>query len=214
MVNIRTVGIVGAGKLGVTVAQLALGAGYDVYIAGSGDAEKIALSTKIITPGATAVTANEAVQRADIVVLALPLGKFRTLDVDVFAGKLVIDGMNHWYEVDGPLEGIIVSGQATSEAVQAHLPSAQVVKALNHMGYHHLRDEAKPRGTPGRKAIAVAGDDKPSVEIVSAFVDSLGFDPLYIGKLKYSAVLEAGQAAFGANVTIDELRQIILRSTS
>ena len=43
-------GILGAGKLGVTLSQLALKVPYTVYIAGSGSAEKIKLSTDILTP--------------------------------------------------------------------------------------------------------------------------------------------------------------------
>lgn len=208
MSAIHSVGILGAGKLGVTVAQLALAAGYQVFIAGSGDPAKIALSTKIITPGAVAVTAADVVEHADIVILALPLGNFRSLDPALLNGKLVVDGMNHWYEVDGPLEVIIPDGATTSQAVQRYLAGAHVVKALNHMGYHHLRDEAKPPGALGRKAIAIAADDERAVEQVSRFVDSLGFDPLYIGRLHESHVLESGQLAFGANVPVDELRQL------
>ncbi|MEO7905067.1 MAG: NAD(P)-binding domain-containing protein [Candidatus Saccharimonadales bacterium] len=203
------VGILGAGKLGVTIAQLALAAGYTVYIAGSGDPVDIELSTKIITPGAVAVTAESAVKRADIVMLALPLGRFGDLGSELFHGKLVIDGMNHWREVDGPLEAIIADGTTTSEAVQRHLVGAHVIKALNHMGYHHLRDEAKPAGASGRKAIAVAGDDEPSVQRVNQFVNRLGFDPLYIGGLRDSHVLESGQPAFGANVPLIQLQKLI-----
>jgi len=209
MTEIQTVGILGAGKLGVSIAQLALAAGYKVYIAGSGDPKKIALSTKIITPGAVAVTVAEAVNKGDIVVLALPLGKFRNLDLSLFSDKLVVDGMNHWYEVDGPLASIITNNKTTSQTVQEYLPDARVVKAFNHMGYHNLRDEAKPNVTLGRKAIAVAGDDKKAVERVSEFVDTLGFDPFFLGTLKDSRTLETGQKAFGANLSYDALRQLV-----
>lgn len=209
MASIQTVGILGAGKLGVTVAQLALAAGYDVYIAGSGDPAKIALSTKIITPGAVAVTAKEAIERADVVILALPLGKFRTLDRTGLKDKLVIDGMNHWHEVDGSLEEIITKNQTSSRAVQDYFADSTIIKALNHMGYHHLRDEARPAGASQRKAIAVAGDDMAAARQVEKFVDSLGFDSLYIGGLDDSRVLETGQSAFGVHLTRDELVRLI-----
>lgn len=209
MSTIKTVGILGAGKLGVTLAQLALSARYDVYIAGSGSADKIALSTKIITPGAHPVTAADAVRNSDVVVLALPFGKFRNLESSLFDGKLVIDAMNHWYEVDGALDAILPANVATSEAVQRYLSNATVVKALNHMGYHHLRDEAKKYGAPGRKAIAVAGDDAVAVRLVMEFVDSLGFTPLAIGKLRDSRILESGGAAFGASLTYGELSHLV-----
>lgn len=209
MKTAQTVGIIGAGKLGVTLAQLALSAGYRVLIAGSGDPEKIRLATKIVTPGAVATTTREAVRAADIVILALPLGQFRTLDPVLFAGKLVLDAMNHWFEVDGPLEEIIPDGERTSVAVQRHLAGARVVKAFNHMGYHHLRDEAEPRGEKDRKAIAFASDDEGQKEAVTRFIDSLGFDPLYVGGLRDTEILESGRAAFGANLSMAELADLV-----
>lgn len=209
----RSIGIVGAGKLGITLAQLALKAGYEVFISASGAKEKIALTVSILAPGAVALTTSEIAKRSDVIILALPLGKFQTLSPHLFDGKLVIDGMNYWWEVDGPREEIIPNDVSSSEAVQDYFSRARIVKAFNHMGYHDLHDETRKRGELGRKAIAVAGDADDDVAAVARIVDALGFDPLVIGPLAFGNQLEPGGPVFGANEPIDRLRSALTIGT-
>jgi predicted dinucleotide-binding enzyme len=204
----HAIGILGAGKLGTVLAQLFIKAGYQVYIAGSGDASKIALSIKIITPGALAVTAHDAIAQADIVILALPLGKYRTLPAKLLEGKLVIDAMNYWWEVDGNMPELH-SASSSSEMVQSFLKAARIVKAFSHMGYHNLFDDTRPIGSYDRKAIAIAGDNTADNMLVSKLVDDLGFDPVIIGELSAGKFLEPGSPMFGASVTAKEVQNLL-----
>src|SRR5258708_12208626 len=93
--GMKRIAVIGAGHVGPVSARLAVDAGFEVGIAGSGSPEKIALMTEIVIPGADARWAAGAVEGADIVVLAIPLHNFAYLDPALVAGKLVIDPMNY-----------------------------------------------------------------------------------------------------------------------
>lgn len=207
--TIRTLGILGAGRLGTVIARLAASAGYRVLVAGSGDPAPIA--RRIAAIGATAASADAVIAAADAVLLALPLGRYQSLPSEQLRGMLVIDAMNYWWGADGARADLNDPRTSTSELVQAHLDGARVVKALGHMGYQDLEDEARPAGAAGRKAIAIAGDDEIDLARVARLVDEVGFDPVLAGSLASGIMLEPGAEAFGADVDADELREMLSR---
>jgi len=118
----------------------------------------------------------------------------------------VIDAMNYWWEVDGIRDDLNDPRVSTSELVQQFLPASRVIKAFNHMGYHDLDEGPTPAGTPGRKALAIAGDTDDDLTTVSRLVDATGFDPVVAGTLHDSISLEPGSALFGANFDAEQVR--------
>lgn len=200
-------GIVGAGKLGMTLARAALAAGYDVSIAGSGSPEKIELAVDVLAPGASAMTVADVVHSNDTIVLAIPAHRFRDLPTDLFNGKVLIDAMNFWPDTDGDDPELIGTPGGSSMLVQDHFPGARVVKSLNQLSYHQLEELPRERGALDRVAMAAVGDDRAAVRSVIDLVDALGFDPVDGGPLERGRLLEADGSPYAVTYTASELAQ-------
>lgn len=125
-----SIAILGAGRVGSSLARSAVAAGYEVKVAGSGAVDKIALTAEILMPGAVPSTADQAVKDADIVFLAVPLHKFRSVNPATLEGKIVIDTMNHWVPVNGELEEIDQDPRSTSEIIAEFFAGSTMVKSL------------------------------------------------------------------------------------
>jgi predicted dinucleotide-binding enzyme len=198
-------GIVGAGKLGTTMARAALAAGYDVAISGSRPAEDIALTVEVIAPGAVAATTDEVVRESDMIVLAVPTHRFRELPPDLFAGKILIDAMNYWEPVDGTDQELAEAANGTSLLVQERFPTARVVKSLNQLGYHELEENRRPSGAPDRIAVGAAGEDRLAVRAVMRLIDQLGFDAVDAGPLENGLALQPDGSPYAPTYSADEL---------
>jgi predicted dinucleotide-binding enzyme len=180
-------------------------AGYDVAISGSGPSERIDLIVEVLAPGARALTTEEVVRHAHLIVLAIPLHRYRELRRDLFAGKILIDAMNYWDEIDGVDGPFATAPAGTSMLVQEWFPSARVVKSLNHLGYFKFEKSRRPHGTPGRVGMAAAGNDRSAVEAVLQLIDTIGFDAVDGGSLESGLAMQPGGPIFGAGYGAEEL---------
>jgi 8-hydroxy-5-deazaflavin:NADPH oxidoreductase len=205
-------GIVGAGKLGTTLARAAIEAGYDVAISGSGPADDISLTVDVLSPGARGATTEEVVRHADIIALAVPAHRFRELPPYLFAGKILIDAINYWEPVDGADEDFATAPHGTSIVVRDHFPAARVVKSLNQLGYHELEETRRAKDAPDRIAIGAAGDDRLAVRAVMRLVDRLGFDPVDAGPLENGMALQPDGSPYATTYTAIQLSDLISRT--
>lgn len=205
------IAILGAGKVGTSLARVAVEAGYRVDIAASGSAERIALIVEVLAPGAHATTVAEAIEGAELVVLALPLHKFRQLDVSLLAGHLVLDIMNYWTPVDGEISEFDDAPEGTSVLVQRAIPGARVVKTLNHIGYHELEEQRRAAGASDRVALGAVGDDPAAVAQVLDFLERIGFDAIDGGPLANGVAFQPGSPLFGAPYAPARFRELLAR---
>jgi len=198
--RVLRIAVLGAGHVGPVIARAAITAGYHVSIAASGDPENIALITQVLVPGAEPRWAADAVQKSDIVVLAIPLHKFATFDASLVADKIVVDAMNYWPPIDGVQELFEDRQFGSSEIVAHRLSESTIVKTLNQIGYHDLEDERRPVGSPDRRALGVAGDDTGAVDAVSEVIERIGYDAVRLDSLRGGHVLEPGGPVFGVSL--------------
>ncbi|MEW1980899.1 NAD(P)-binding domain-containing protein [Citricoccus sp. NPDC079358] len=196
----RSIGVLGAGRVGTAVARQALAAGFEVKIATAKPAEEIAMIVEIVTPGALAVDATEAAA-ADLVILAVPLHQYRALDAGLLTGKTIIDAMNYWAPTDGEIDDFEHDPRTSSEIVQEFLAGARLVKSLNHIGYHELEEDGRPTGAVDRRALALAGDHEDAKALVAGFIHRLGYDPVDAGPLAAGRAFQPGTKIFNGSHT-------------
>jgi predicted dinucleotide-binding enzyme len=199
--------VFGVGRVGAAVARTAIEAGYDVSVAGSGGPDDIALLAEIVIPGARPLSAGDAARAADVVVLAVPLHKYRSIDPEVLKGKIVIDAMNHWAPVDGVIAEFDADQRGTSEIVADYFEGARIVKTLNHIGYHDLEDQARRGSEEGRRALAFATDHADAADVTRELIDRFGFDSVWSGPLATGVAFEPATAIFEGAFDRGELRR-------
>ena len=191
-----TIGLIGSGNVGSTIARLAVDAGYDVVLSNSRGPETVADLVDSLGPQARAATAAEAAAAGDIVVVTVPLKAYRQVPVDPLRGKVVIDTNNYYPDRDGHIAELDDESTTVSELLQQHLPESRVVKAFNNIYVTHLASLPRPAGHEERSVLPVAGDDAAAKQSVTEFVDSIGYDAYDVGPLSEGWRYQRDTAAY------------------
>jgi 8-hydroxy-5-deazaflavin:NADPH oxidoreductase len=181
-----TLGIIGAGAIGTTLARQAVAAGIDVVLANSRGPETLTTTVAGLGARARAATPEEAARAGDWVVVSIPLAAYRHLPAAALAGKVVLDTSNYYATRDGHFPALDAGELTTSELVQRHLTGAALVKAFNNISDHHIPALARPAGAADRTALPVAGDDPRAKAVAADLIDRLGFDTVDAGTLAES----------------------------
>jgi 8-hydroxy-5-deazaflavin:NADPH oxidoreductase len=207
-----TIGIIGAGHIGSALATTTLDAGHDVVLSNSRGPETLRdlvarLEARPSRRGdVRAATAEDAAAAGDLVVVTIPLKAYRDVPVEPLAGKTVIDTNNYYPERDGHIADLDEERTTSSALLQQHLPRSSVVKAFNHIQAAQIVERRSPAGTPGRRALAIAGDDETAKARVAALIDEIGFDVVDLGPLADSWRIEPGTPGYGAEDDAEQLR--------
>ena len=156
-----TVGIIGGGMIGGTVARLSVAAGHTVVLSNSRGPETLAELAAELGPLAAAGSAEQAGQAGDLVVVSVPVKAFGDIPVKPLAGKPVLDTGNYYPRRDGHIAELDTGALTSSGLLQRYLPETHVVKVFNNIFFRHLRSLARPSGAADRSALPIAGDDAP-----------------------------------------------------
>jgi len=193
-----TLGLIGSGRIGGTLARLAVKGGLDVVLSNSRGPETLAGLVAELGPRARAATPAEAAAAGDWVVVAVPFKAYDTLPRDPLAGKTVIDTGNYYPQRDGRIEALENGSTTSSELIQQYLgESAHVVKAFNNIGHQHLAVLGRPAGAEDRTALPVAGDNAEAKRHATALLDVLGYDTVDAGPLAQGRLFGVGTPAYG-----------------
>ena len=201
------IGIVGAGHIGGTAANLFAKAGHQVAVSNSRGPTTLASLVASIGPNAKAMSVAEAVKFGEAILLALPYRKMESLPSgETFAGKLVIDAMNPYSAVGRVMD---LGESSSSEEVAKRMPGARLVKAFNTMGWNTLASGSRPAHEE-RLVVFIAGDDAAAKAEVAKLIDEIGFASIDTGSLREGGRRQQpGSRIYGRPMTVREAKQIL-----
>ncbi len=207
------IGIIGAGQIGGTLARRLTAAGHDVSIANSRGPQTLAALAQ--ETGAKPVTVEQAARTGDVVIVTIPVKNVPHLPAGLFDGVpdnvVLVDTGNYYpQQRDGRIDAI-EGGTPESRWVSERL-GRPVVKAFNNIYAQHLLEGGRPKGSAGRIALPVAGDEGRAKDVIIRLLDDLGFDGVDGGNLDESWRQQPGTPAYGTDLDATALRKALLEA--
>jgi 8-hydroxy-5-deazaflavin:NADPH oxidoreductase len=200
------IGVIGSGNIGATAARLFVRAGHQVALSNSRGGKGLEALLAELGGNVKATTIEEAAHFGDVVLVAIPFGKTRTLPADAFEGKVVIDTTNYYPQRDGKFLELDNDETTSSELVASHLKGARLVKGFNTIWSEHLAtqgDTSRPLNQ--RRAIFIAGDDSEAKAMVAHLIEEIGFAAVDTGFLHEGGrSQQPGTAVYNKELTAGE----------
>ena len=173
---------------------------HEVFIGGRNVERAGELAQKIRATGSGSI--SDAVQFGDVIVLATPASAVEEAiqsggGASAFSGKVIIDINNPVSVPGGPHDNvgehylpIGFDEGSLAEHIAVLVPEASIVKAFNMCQASVW--EMNPPEFDGRKlATLYCGDNAGAKEKVAELIECLGSQPVDLGELRYSRLLEA-----------------------
>jgi predicted dinucleotide-binding enzyme len=206
------IGIIGSGNIGANAARLFVRAGHEVALSNSRGGEGLEALVAELGPKAQATTIEEAARFGEVVLVAIPFGKFRTLPAEGFKGKVVIDAGNYYPQRDGNFAELDNDATTSSEMLASHLKEARLVKGFNTIWFEHLRTQGNTNlPLEERRAIFIAGDDSQAKERVARLIEEIGFAAVDTGFLHEGGRLQQpGTAVYNKELTAKEAADLLM----
>jgi len=202
--GLMKIGIIGAGKMGGTLADLWSKAGYQVMIS-SRHPDELRAQAQSIGPNVSVGTPRDAAAFGDVVVIAVPYGQEPQVGKEltpVLDHKVVIDLGNPYPQRDGPM-AVKARAEGTGVASARFFPQVRLVRAFNAITYVDLRADAH-RADP--VAIPIASDNAQATRVVSRLVRAAGYAPVLVGPLSAARRFDVGSPVYVKPMTASELR--------
>lgn len=205
-----TVAIIGTGNIGSRLAANFAAGGQDFLLAGR-DQEAARKIASALDDHAEAVSIDEAVERADVLVFAVWLDAFRQLIAqygDRLAGKVIVDPSNPVGPDETGNYRKVIGEQESSGQILAGLlpPGARLVKAFGTLSAPTL--SAAARREPERAVQFYAADDDDAGGLVADLIRAGGYEPVQVGGLDQSIRIEM----FGDLHEYGALGRVVTRS--
>jgi 8-hydroxy-5-deazaflavin:NADPH oxidoreductase len=190
-----TTAIIGTGGIGSAVARKLASGGEPLRLASADHESARTLAAKIGHGAVAAADNRDALQGADVVILALRFTVLKAVIAEIadrLADKLVVVPSNPiTADAHGNLSRLLPEGQASGNVVAGWLPAgARLAMAFGTLPADLL--ESSSNQSPKRAVLFYAADDDRAGHEVERLIRTAGFDPAKVGGLDQSTRLEVG----------------------